>query len=326
MPRLLLLLVCSCSGCLAEVSWRDFAATEDEPVEAEVHITAQEDVKYVGDDVNFTCTVRADAKPRDLTWFMYEQDVTSALFTTVQTVETPPESRSKADKKITYSSRLTIKKAMFNYTSIVRCKVRIGENRVFHLSTPMTITKRVDNKRLIGEPCSRTQSCDLEHSFCNYSAAGVAASGGVCQCDAEHPVYSSLEEPRCLPPARLEQRCEDSAQCASADNGSQCEEHVCRCRAGFGAESGRCVSVPDVSSCRTTNACLDGNAECVDGRCVCKAGYVLKPGSSQCEESGEQEFQMAVIGVSAVAVLLVLSGITAACYVINRRKEGAERY
>ncbi|KAL1427973.1 hypothetical protein MTO96_000313 [Rhipicephalus appendiculatus] len=237
------------------------SATDRKDEETEVHISAQEDVVYVGDDVSFVCTVRAsDASKTVVSWFMYDQDVTAEPFTVVKT----------QGAGNTYSSTLTIKKAQFNYTSMVRCKVRLDEDR----------------------------------------------------CDDAHPVYSSLEV-RCLELAKLEQPCVDSAQCAGADNGSQCEEHVCRCRAGFSAESGHCVAKPDASTCQSTSACLDGNAECVEGRCVCKAGYVLNPGSRKCEDSGEQEFQLAIIGVSAVAVLLVLSGVTAACYMINKRKEAA---
>ncbi|KAH6940082.1 hypothetical protein HPB50_024647 [Hyalomma asiaticum] len=281
--------------------------------ETEVHISAQEDVVYVGDDVTFVCTVRAsDASKSVVSWFMYDQEVTAEPFTVVKTSQGAGN---------TYSSTLTIKKAQFNYTSMVRCKVRLDEDRVFHLSTPMTITQRIEGgKKLIGEPCATSVECELEHSTCKDPASGGGAS--VCQCDDAHPVYSSLEL-RCLELAKLEQSCVDSAQCAGADNGSQCEEHVCRCRTGFTAESGHCVAKPDASTCQSTSACMDGNAECVEGRCVCKAGYVLNPGSHKCEDSGEQEFQLAIIGVSAVAVLLVLSGVAAACYVLSKRKEAA---
>ncbi|KAK8764644.1 uncharacterized protein LOC144123302 [Amblyomma americanum] len=289
--------------------------------ETEVHISAQEDVAHVGDDVSFVCTVRADAKPV-VSWFMYEQDLTGEPFAVVKT----SESSSSGGASVAYSSTLTIKNAQFNYTSIVRCKVRLGEDRIFHLSTPMTISQKLDGKKLIGEPCAASTECEVEHSVCRESSQGGAAPGSrLCQCDDAHPVYSSLEL-RCLELAKLDQSCVDSAQCASADNGSQCEEHVCRCRTGFSAESGRCAAKADTSTCQSTSACLDSNAECVEGRCVCKAGYVLNPGSHHCEESGEQEFQLAIIGVSAVAILLVLSGVTAACYIINRRKEAATHY
>ncbi|XP_037561275.1 uncharacterized protein LOC119440438 [Dermacentor silvarum] len=285
---------------------------EQKSQETEVHISAQEDVVYVGDDVTFVCTVRAsDASKTAVNWFMYEQDVTGEPFAVVQT----------SQGEDSYSSTLTIKKAQFNYTSMVRCKVRLDEERVFHLSTPMTITQRLEGgKKLIGEPCVASSECELEHSVCREPAAGGGAR--VCQCDDAHPVYSSLEM-RCLELAKLEQACVDSAQCAGADNGSQCEEHVCRCRTGYSAESDHCVAKPDASTCQSTSACLDGNAECVEGRCVCKAGHVLNPGSHRCEDSGEQEFQLAIIGVSAVAVLLVLGAVTAACYMLNKRKEAA---
>ncbi|XP_075535392.1 uncharacterized protein LOC142570982 [Dermacentor variabilis] len=298
--------------CLLVLTVLGTLCDEQKSQETEVHISAQEDVVYVGDDVTFVCTVRAsDASKSAVSWFMYEQDVTGEPFAVVQT----------SQGEYYYTSRLTIKKAQFNYTSMVRCKVRLDEDRVFHLSTPMTITQRLESgKKLVGEPCVATSECELEHSACRAPAAGGGAR--VCQCDDAHPVYSSLEM-RCLELAKLEQSCVDSAQCAGADNGSQCEEHVCRCRAGFSAESDRCVARTDAATCQSTSACLDGNAECVDGRCVCKAGHVLNPGSHRCEESGEQEFQLAIIGVSAVAVLLVLSGVTAACYVLNKRKEAA---
>lgn len=294
---------------------RTFVAEDIGAVDTEVHISAQERVVYVGEDINFTCTTKAKSRP-DVAWFMYEQDVTREGFAQIINSEDPSGGVSK------YVSTITIMRALYNHTCIIRCRVRIDGQRVFHLSTPMTITQNITGQgKLIGEQCSNSsnsEKCVLEHSVCKMTSPTT----GTCQCQADYPVFSNQHEPTCLKEAKLTEHCVDSLQCQRTDNGSHCDERVCRCKTGFTADKDKCVSRADSDLCHQASSCQDANADCVDGRCVCKSGYTANPNTGACEESGDQEFQVAIIGVSAVAVLLVLSGITAACYVMNKRKEG----
>ncbi|XP_040074577.1 prion-like-(Q/N-rich) domain-bearing protein 25 [Ixodes scapularis] len=174
-----------------------------------------------------------------------------------------------------------------------------------------------DGKR-IGDQCTANEECPLEHSTCKPNNA--ESTSGTCQCDTEHPVLSSRNDVSCLQAADVDQPCVDSAQCQYKDDSSQCEDQVCRCKTGFSLEQGRCEVKIDGALCQTSNACLDPNAECVGGHCVCRTGFASNPNTKLCDLSSDQEFQLAVVGVSSVAVLLVLSGITAACFVLIRRK------
>ncbi|XP_064454860.1 uncharacterized protein LOC135366139 [Ornithodoros turicata] len=289
---------------------------DNNAVETEVHITAQESVVFVGDPINFTCTTKAKSKP-EVAWFMYEQDVTNEAFVQITSSEDPTSAQSGGMSK--YISTITITKSLFNYTCIIRCRIRVDGQRVFHLSTPMTITQNTTGQgKHIGEQCNNVlDKCVLEHSTCKLTAASM----GTCQCEPEYPVYSNQNEPACLAEAKLGEPCVDSLQCERTENGTHCDEKVCRCKTGFTQEKGKCVGRADSDLCHQSSSCQDTNADCVDGRCVCKPGFVANPNTGACEESGDQEFQVAIIGVTAVAVLLVLSGIVAACYVMNKRKE-----
>lgn len=294
------------------------AVSDASQVETEVHITAQEKVVYVGESISFTCTTRSGTKPDQVSWFMYEQDVTQEGFTSVST----SENIVPADKTVNFSSTLTITKALFNHTSIVRCRVKMSGPRVFHLSTPMTITQNTTGLgKQIREQCTVTDKCIFERSFCKMTSS--TATSGTCQCEPDYPIVSIQNDMSCLKAAKLNESCTDTEQCRHLDNGSHCEKEVCRCKGDYVLEGGKCAAKAEAATCQSTSACLDANAECVDGRCVCKLGYALNPTTRACEATGDQEFQLAVIGVSSVAVLLVLSAITAACYVMNKRRDRA---
>ncbi|KAG0424142.1 hypothetical protein HPB47_000128 [Ixodes persulcatus] len=165
-----------------------FQEQDATPAETEAHITAQESVVYVGESVNFTCSTKSRDIPKHVAWLMYEEDMSAASFVTITTSEGPA-----GNGFVLFISTLTIIKALFNHTSIVRCRIKVNAQTVLYLSTPLTVSQNTtrDGKR-IGDQCTADEKCPLEHSTCKPNNA--ESTSGTCQCDTEHPVLSSRND------------------------------------------------------------------------------------------------------------------------------------